>query len=193
MVRVTVDLTKYKNTFGDHVSPGRYRVVVDEVALDKSKAGNQMINVWFRIVGGDFDGATIADRLTITDKALFRVVGFLQAIGVETPRKRLTLDIDAWKGRALNLDVRDGEPYNGNVRSEVAGYVALAKESMEQTPTGDGLDEFLTQRDSIADDLWTVPAETPADDVQGSGDSEDIADPPSADSEPEIDLDDLNL
>lgn len=202
MGRVTIDLTKYRNTFGDHVSPGRYRVVVDDVSSDKpSKAGNPMINVWFRIVGGEFDGATIADRLVLTEKALFRVVAFLQALGVATPRKRLSFNTDSWKGKALEVDVRDGEPYNGSVRSEVAGYLRV---SMDQASSsaGDGLDEFLAPSDGDTIDVTSDETESavPPDFAQSTGEDEVLqaftdaaVHSVSSDVQEDIDLDSIQL
>lgn len=121
-----LDLSNYKDRVGARVEPGRYRVVVDDCEMDKSKAGNPMVNVWLRIVGTEFDGATLTDRLTITDKALFRVVGFMQAIGLPTPKKRVQIDLRQFTGKTLDVDVEDGDPYNGRIKSEVRGYIRIA-------------------------------------------------------------------
>lgn len=120
-----LDLSNYKDRVGARVEPGRYRVVVDDCEMDKSKAGNPMVNVWLRIVGGEFDGATLTDRLTITEKALFRVVGFMQAIGLPTPKKRLQVNLQQFMGKTLDVDVEDGDPYNGRIKSEVRGYIKV--------------------------------------------------------------------
>lgn len=121
-----LDLTGYKDRVGARVEPGRYRVVVDDAEMDKSKAGNPMVNIWLRVVGGEFDGATLTDRLTITDKALFRIVGFMQAIGLPTPKKRLQVNTAMFVGKMLDVDVEDGDPYNGRIKSEVRGYLRVA-------------------------------------------------------------------
>lgn len=124
--QLVVDLSNYKDRVGSRVAPGRYRVQVEDVEASKSNAGNPMVNVWYRIIGTEFDGQTIVDRLTITEKSLFRVVGFMQAIGLPTPKKRLNLNIRAFVGKKLDIDVEDGEPYNGRVKSEVRGYIRVA-------------------------------------------------------------------
>jgi len=120
-----VDLTNYKDRVGNRVNPGRYTVVVEDAEMDKSKANNDMVNLWLRVVGGDYDGATIVDRLTLTEKALFRIVGFMQAIGLPTPRKRFKINVRTFVGKTLDVDVDDGEPYNGRVKSEVRGYMRI--------------------------------------------------------------------
>jgi hypothetical protein len=143
---MTIDLSNYKDRVGARVTPGRYRVVVEDVEQDKSKTGgNPMINVWYKIIGGEFDGQTLIDRLTITEKALFRVVGFMQAIGLPTPKKKLQINPRRFLGQKLDVDVDDGEPYNGRVKSEIRGYVRIPKD----------------QRDNEAQDLETESAEAP--------------------------------
>lgn len=125
MAEFILDLSNYKDRVGARVAEGRYRVRVDDADMDKSKAGNPMINLWLTIQGGEFDGMTLTDRLTLTEKALFRVVGFMQAIGMPTPKKRLKLSTDKFIGRILDVDVEDGEPYNGRIKSEVRGYIKV--------------------------------------------------------------------
>ena len=134
--QINIDLSNYKDKVGTRVTPGRYRVVVEDCEPDKSAAGNAMINMWYRIQGGEFDGATVVDRLVLTEKSLFRVVGFMQAIGLPTPKKKLSVNIRQWVGKSLDLDIDDGDPYNGRVKSEVRGYNRIpgAAKSAEDMP-----------------------------------------------------------
>lgn len=74
---ITLDLTNYKDRVGQRILPGRYRVVVDDVEQTTAASGNTMINIWLRIMDGEFAGARIIDRLVLTEKSLFRVVGFM--------------------------------------------------------------------------------------------------------------------
>lgn len=127
--QVVIDLSSYKDKVGARVPEGRYRVFVTDCETDKSAAGNQMINLYLEIVGGEYAGAALVDRLVLTEKSLFRVVGFMQALGLPTPKKRLSVNIAAWKGKHVMADVSDGEPYNGRVKSEVKGY-----EKVRQAP-----------------------------------------------------------
>lgn len=135
---MNVDLSNYKDRVGGHVAEGRYRVLVEDVEPDESKAKNPMINVWLRVVGGPHDGATIIDRLVLTEKSMFRVVGFMQAIGLPTPKKKFTIDIRKFLNRQLLVDVEDGEPYNGKVKSEVRGYMKLPADATVETMTANG-------------------------------------------------------
>lgn len=141
-----IDLTDYKDRMGARVAPGRYRVVVEDTEMDQSKAGNQMFNIWFRILDeGDFKDMTISDRLTNTPKALFRIVGFMQAIGLPTPRKRLQVDIAKWVGRVLEIDVEDGEPYNGRIRSEVRGYIKATGSNAQSAASETDLEDLVEE------------------------------------------------
>lgn len=124
---INIDLSNYKDRMGERVAEGRYRVVVEDAEPDTAKSGNAMINVWFRIQGGEHDGATIVDRFVLTEKSMFRIVMFMQALGIPTPKKRVGLNLRQVIGRVLDIDVEDGEPYNGRVKSEVRGYLKVAK------------------------------------------------------------------
>ena len=133
---VVLDLTNYKDRVGSRVVPGRYRVRVSDAELDKTREGKAMINVWLDVVGGEFEGGTVIDRLLPEHpKALFRVVGFLQAIGQATPKKRLKINVASFVGKQLDVDIEDGEPYNGRVKSEIRGYYRIEKGSEVAGPT----------------------------------------------------------
>ena len=122
---VTIDLSNFKDRVGQRIQPGRYRVVVDDVEQDTAKSGNQMINLWLRVIEGEFNGSVLIDRLVLHQNSLFRVVGFLQAIGVPTPKKKLRMNIQAFLGKVLEVEVDDGEPYNGRVKSEIRAYYRI--------------------------------------------------------------------
>ena len=146
-----IDLTNYKDRVGSRVPPARYRVQVEDAENDKSSNGNPMVNLWLRIVGGEYDGHTIVDRLVITDRSLFRVVGFMQAIGLPTPKKRLKINIRQFLGKTLDVDIEDGEPYNGRVKSEVRGYLKVAGGSAPAQEDED-LDEDVSDEPTDEDE-----------------------------------------
>lgn len=179
-----IDLSNYKDRVGVRVPPGRYRVRVDDVETATSNSGNPMINTWLKIVGGEFDGQQIVDRLTITEKSLFRVVGFMSAIGLPTPKKRIQVQPQKFLGQVLDVDVDDGEPYGGRVKSEVRGYVRVPK---SQANTGADLEEEAEDVSEFASDTTSNPsteAEKPA--------AKPAAEAAPADDEP-VDIDDLDL
>lgn len=152
---VIVDLTNYKDRVGTRVIPGRYRVVVEDAESDTSSAGNPMVNVWLRVASGEFEGATIIDRLVLTDKSMFRVVAFMMAIGMPTPKKRFKVNVRSFVGKVLDIDVEDGDPYNGRVKSEVRGYMRVsdrksAAVAEEDLPGEDELSAFTGEAQAEA-------------------------------------------
>jgi hypothetical protein len=121
-----LDLTHYKDRSGSRVTPGRYLVTIEdaEMAQTSGNPPKPMINIFLRVVGGEFDGSTIIDRLLPAhEKVLFRVVGFMQALGLPTPRRSMRINTKAFIGKSVLVDVEDGDPYNGRVKSEVRGYI----------------------------------------------------------------------
>lgn len=130
---VNIDLSNYKEKMSATVAPGRYKVVVEDAENDVARSGNKMINLWLKIQGGDFDGSTIVDRLVLSEKSLFRVVGFMNAIGMPTPKKKIQVNLRQFTGKTLFIDIEDGEPYNGRVRSEVRGYARYVPAQGEGT------------------------------------------------------------
>jgi hypothetical protein len=162
---IVIDLTNYKERRGSRVPQGAYVVVVDDAELTESQAKNQMVNLWFRITGGEFDGQTITDRLVLTDKSMFRVVGFMQAINLPTPRQRIRLNTRQFIGRRLIIEVSDGEPYNGSVRSEVRQYTRVLGVGGEEGKADEfeGLEEFMPAgaTDSTSAEVEDVPEPDP--------------------------------
>lgn len=184
-----VDLTGYRDRTGSRVEPGRYKVQIEEVESDKTgpnskKPGTPMINLWFRIVGGEYDGHTVVDRLVLMDTAMFRFVGFMQALGLPTPRKRIKVNIAQFVGKTLQIDVEDGDPYNGRVKSEVRGYLKVSG--------GDASEE--------SEDLDEDVSDEPTEDAEPKAEKRKATSPPSADSPEdalgdleEIDLDEVSI
>lgn len=173
----TIDLTEYKDRVGAQVPEGDYDVVIEDTESDKSKAGNPMVNIWFRILNGPEQGKTIVDRLVLTEKSLFRAVGFLQALGIPTPKKKFKVPYKAIRGRKMSIYVEDGEPWNGRVKSEVRAYNRYE---------GSADDEEVADLDDVmADDSPDEPEE-----AAPSTESTDSADSGGVE---EINLDEIDL
>lgn len=193
---IVIDLSNYKDSGNVRIPEGRYRAVVDDVDLDKSRAGNTMIKVWMRVLGGEHDGAIILDRLTLTDKAMFRVVGFMQGIGIKTPKKKLQINLKTFLKRQADIEVVDGEPYNGRIRSEIAQYIRVAQPKAEESSEDD-----LDALEAAAED--EAPAK-PSSDAKKAEAAAIVQDVDTEDMEPEnpwdagddsdsVDVDDLSI
>ena len=193
---IVIDLSNYKDSGNVRIPEGRYRAIVDDVDLDKSRAGNTMIKVWMRVLGGEHDGAIILDRLTLTDKAMFRVVGFMQGIGIKTPKKKLQINLKTFLKRQADIEVVDGEPYNGRIRSEIAQYIRVAQPKAEEAPEDD-----LDALEAATED--EAPAK-PSSDAKKAEAAAIVQDVDTEDMEPEnpwdagddsdsVDVDDLSI
>lgn len=169
---IIVDLTNYKDSGSARVPEGRYRLQVEDAEVTTSAKGNQMVVLYLAIRGGDYDGTTIVDRLTLTEKALYRVVNFMQAIGMPTPKKKFKINTAKFVGKYLEADIADGEPYNGKIKSEIQGYLSMPKGAGQAE--SDDLDSLIDADDADVSETVTLTV--------------------SETSTPEeIDLDDLDL
>lgn len=194
-----LDLTNYRDRNGARVPEGNYLVQVEEVEVGKSpNKGTRQWTVYLRIIGGDQDGQMLVDRLYITENALFRVVGFLNGIGVKTSNKKMRISPAKLAGRKARVDVADGEPYNGTIRSEVKSYQRFVSAKTEASEEIDDLEDQLDGGDDYADEdeveqapvttstkKKSKPAPEPEDD-----DEDDLDD---TDDDGEIDLDDIDV
>lgn len=166
-----IDLTTYKERFGQRVAPGRYRVVIEDAELTVASTGSKGIEVWLTCTEGDFAGSTITDRLYYEkdgkpSPGIFRLVQLMQAAGLPTPKKRFQLPLRQMIGRTIDIDVEDGEPYNNRVRSEVQGYMRAGD---SQTDQGDdltdlsGLGEFAPEPEEPPAELFEDISSEPTD------------------------------
>lgn len=185
---IVIDLSNYKDSGNVRIPEGRYRATVNDIDLDKSRAGNTMIKVWMRVLGGEHDGAIILDRLTLTAKAMFRVVGFMQGIGIKTPKKKLQINLKTFLNRQADIEVVDGEPYNGRIKSEIAQYIRVAQPKDEES-SEDGLDALEADTEDVA------PAAKPAKAGPAEEVSEDSDENPwdAGEDSDSVDVDDLSI
>jgi hypothetical protein len=202
----TLDLSGYRERLSATVPEGRYLAQIDDVEQTKTTSTNKdMFNVWVRIIDGPHAGAVIIDRLTITEKALFRVVGFLNGLGLPTPKKRLTINTAQWIGRKVWIDTRIGEPYRGRPgRSEIEGYARYVAETAEQDAVMPEVEPEPVLGEEVVDADVKAFETTPAEVVDASqGDESDApaeddapatASPAKAKDEPEmLSLSDISL
>lgn len=172
---LTFDFTNYKDTSTAHVPAGTYHAEVSDFEEKTSKAGNAMFVVYLGITRGAHAGQQIVDRLPQTERAMFRSAAFLQALGVEIAKKKISLNPRSLLGRPVDIVVEDGEPYNGRVRSEVREYLRATKPAAakpEADPMASEDDEPYFAASEAAEPSKPVPAEE--DSVELDVDSLDI-------------------
>ena len=122
--------------FARNVPKGNYVLKVKKIEATKSKAGNPMWVVDSEFVDGPFAGQIIRERLALTEKALFKVKGWLESMGFNIGRKKVKFPntsedlMKQFGGRTFGAHVDDGDPYvdsNGNERinSEVKFHLTV--------------------------------------------------------------------
>ena len=103
---------------------GRYTFRVDDFERRVSKAGNQMISFKHVIAGGQEDGAWVYDICTLTEKALWRLVRLLHAVGFEgeiDEHDNVQLQ-RALIGQRFVAEIEHDE-YDGKVRAKIRDYL----------------------------------------------------------------------
>lgn len=105
---------------------GEYNFMVVEVEKTYAQSsGNPMLKVRLDLQGAD---GCVFDNLVLTDKAMFKVVSFLESIGLKEKGKELFISIGEAADKAVGLEGRCNikhETYNGEVRAKVDKYIVL--------------------------------------------------------------------
>jgi hypothetical protein len=95
----------------DRVPPGVYGAKVVEAEDTKSKNGNPMIVLTWRILDGEWRGAELKDYVTVIESTAGRIVALLQALQFAIPPDGL-LDPKALEGKSAVIVCRN-DPYVG--------------------------------------------------------------------------------
>lgn len=124
-----LDLSGYRPMVSDTVPDDRYLAMVEDYDFSKSKSGNDMFTIWVRIMTGPYAGNVIIDRLVTQGKGLFKIVGFMNGLGLPTPKRRLSVNPEQWKNRKVYIDTGMSEPYRGRpATSQIEGYTRYVSE-----------------------------------------------------------------
>ena len=101
-------------------------VSADEKA---SSGGNDMIVVAFEVTKGIDKGARVYENYPLVDKALWKLKGLLQAIGMKADGK-VQLDLDKLIGKVCTVTVKH-EEYEGKTRARVDDVSRLLSDEDE--------------------------------------------------------------
>jgi hypothetical protein len=155
-----VDFSNYKDRSSARLPEGEYLVRVSDAEATETKKGDPMVNVFLVVAGGPYADSPIIDRLTITEKALWRVANALRALGFKVEKRNMNIPIKAMIGRTMVIKVSDGDEYNGEIRSEIRSYA----------PAGafKGYD-FLTPEVSTSNESADLPVGEEADPTAQTG------------------------
>ena len=108
-------------------------------------SGDDCIKVVFEVVKGSGKGCNVFETFSLSEKALWKLKGFLTAIGMKADGK-FQLDLDKIEGKLCMIDVIH-EEYNGQKRAKISDYLKQSSDDDE-----DDVDEEEDEDDDDEDD-----------------------------------------
>lgn len=84
-------------------------------------SGDDCLKAVFEVIKGDGEGCQVFETFSLSEKALWKLKSFLEAIGMKANGK-FQLDLDKLEGKICILDVIHDE-YNGQKRAKIASYI----------------------------------------------------------------------
>lgn len=125
--KVTVDLTGVESF--QRCSEGIHTVKVASAEAKQSQGGNDMIVVSFEVTKGADKGSRVYENFPLVDAALWKLKGFLVAIGMKAEGK-VSVDLDKLIGKVCNINVIH-EEYDGKLRARCESIMKFAAESSD--------------------------------------------------------------
>lgn len=90
-------------------------------------SGDDCLKAQFKVIKGSAKGNTVFETFALSEKALWKLKSFLEAIGVKSTGK-FTLDLDKLEGKICIIDVIHDE-YNGTKRAKISAYIKPGDDS----------------------------------------------------------------
>lgn len=147
---IKVDMTGVETY--SKVSEGIHTAKVVEILQKESQGGDDMLQFAFEVTKGKDKGNKVFESFVLTDKALWKLKSFLQAIGMKADGK-LKIDLDKLVGKVCDIEVFWDE-YNGQTRAKISDYYKVGKgatnDADEDEDTDDEADEDEDEDDTPA-------------------------------------------
>lgn len=133
--KLKVDMTGVESY--TRCSEGEHLAKVKKVEMGTVQgSGDDCIKAVFEVLKGADKGCQVFETFSLSEKALWKLKSFLQAIGIKADGK-LTLDLDKLEGKVCVIDVVH-EEYNGQKRAKISSYL---KESAEDEDEDEDYEE----------------------------------------------------
>ena len=108
---------------------GQHVVKLTDIEETESQAGNDMLNATFQVVKGTSTGAKLYDNFVLTEKALWKLQSFLEAVGIKASGK-IVLDLDKLIGKQCIVEVAH-EEYDGKTRAKIQEFIKLSSKAAD--------------------------------------------------------------
>lgn len=148
-------------------------------------SGDDCLKAQFEVLSGEGKGCSVYETFSLSEKALWKLKSFLEAIGVKANGK-LSLDLDKLEGKICTIEVFHDE-YNGSKRAKISSY---SKYTPDDT---DDEDDDLDDEDEDDDEPKPAPAKgkkapskkpAPVDDDEDDEDEEEESVKPAKKNKP---------
>lgn len=110
---------------------------IEEVEIQGS--GDDGLKAQFEVIKGDAKGCSVFETFSMTEKALWKLKSFLDAVGVKSTG-RISLDLDKLEGKICIIDVIHDE-YNGTKRAKISAYIKPSDSDDDEDEDEDVMDE----------------------------------------------------
>lgn len=138
---VSVDMTGVE-TFSK-VSEGIHTVRVKEINTSTTQAGDDALQVVFKVIKGNDKGGRLFETFTLIDKALWKFKAFLKAVGAKHEGK-IKIDLDKLIGKICDVEVFWND-YNGQTYAKISDYYPLGKTSYDDDTEEEDEEEEVEQ------------------------------------------------
>lgn len=127
--KLKVDMTGVESY--TRCSEGEHLAKVKKVEMGTVQgSGDDCIKAVFEVLKGADKGCQVFETFSLSEKALWKLKSFLQAIGIKADGK-LTLDLDKLEGKTCVIDVVH-EEYNGQKRAKISSYLKESSEDEDE-------------------------------------------------------------
>lgn len=108
-------------------------------------SGDDCIKAQFEVIKGSAKGNMVFETFSLTEKALWKLKSFLDAVGMKSNGK-LTLDLDKMEGKVCIIDVIHDE-YNGQKRAKISSYIKPGEDEDDEDEDDDDEDDDIDEDD----------------------------------------------
>lgn len=107
---------------------GDYLMKVIEATKEKSGAGNDQITFISEITGGEYKGCKLYLHCPLLDNSLWKLAGFLTALGEEVPEDEYDIDLASLLEKEF-VGVVHHETYNGRKQARLGDFCSKSEYS----------------------------------------------------------------
>ena len=134
-------------------------------------SGDDCLKARFEVIKGSAEGCAVFETFSLTEKALWKLKGFLEAIGMKANGK-LSLDLDKLEGKVCIIDVIHDE-YNGQKRAKIASYMKPVEDEDEEDEEDEDEEEEAPRKPTKKAPAKPVKKSKPVEDDDDDEDEDD--------------------